>query len=97
MGAGLRPAPTSLVPAMSRRQGERVSRLGVQIESSVDAEPGWTRSSRELVSGLDLSTSPATSYVTPASRACAKAVWRSRRSRPRLATAPSSPRESTCT
>ena len=33
--AGLRPAPTSLVPAMSRRQGERVSRLGVQIESGV--------------------------------------------------------------
>jgi hypothetical protein len=35
VGAGLRPAPTSLESAMSRRQSERSSRSQAQLESSI--------------------------------------------------------------
>ncbi len=35
VGAGLRPAPTSMVRAVSRRQGERTSRFQVEIELGI--------------------------------------------------------------
>jgi hypothetical protein len=35
LGAGLRPAPTYVVAAMSRRQSERASRFQVEIEEGV--------------------------------------------------------------